>query len=76
MLGGIYYVFVCSLEVIVSILKNDWKVTYGQPVTMAVAYSSSQGNLLGMVGLGLLHLDIDSQTKTLVPTAPARNRRL
>jgi predicted aspartyl protease len=23
MLGGIYYVFVCSLEVIVSILKND-----------------------------------------------------
>lgn len=46
---------------------------YGGPEPMHTASTKGE-NLLGMLGLELLHLDIDSSSKTLVPTRPSKKR--
>ena len=45
---------------------------YGGPEPMR-ATSTKGVNLLGMLSLEILHLDIDSSSKTLVPMRPFKN---
>ena len=46
---------------------------YGGPNFMRAASTKAE-NLLGMTGLGVLHLVVDSSSKKLVPTKPPKTR--
>lgn len=46
---------------------------HGGPVTMSVASTKGE-SLIGMLGLEMLHLDIDSRSKALVPVKPSKKR--
>ncbi len=65
-------------EVRVSVVDNIIKIgdccpIYGGPNFMRVASIKGE-NLLGMTGLGILHLDVDSKAKKLIPMLPSKKR--
>lgn len=60
-------------EVVVSCKTEDEKIIAG-PVHMFTASEEGEDNLLGHLGLELLHLSVDSTNKCLIPALRGKKR--